>query len=119
MAVIIQTPTMGEILKEEFMDPLGISAYRLAHEIFVPVSRIQDIIHDRRQITVDTSLRLGKFFGVSDDYFLKMQNDINLRNARIELEEELSKIRYVREWFCGLNYNGSQAETVAKLIIKR
>ncbi|MBE5911795.1 HigA family addiction module antitoxin [Pseudobutyrivibrio sp.] len=93
MAVIIQTPTMGEILKEEFMDPLGISAYRLAREIFVPVSRIQDIIHDRRQITVDTSLRLGKFFGVSDDYFLKMQNDINLRNARIELEEELSKIR--------------------------
>ena len=93
MANRIATPTIGEILKEEFMEPLGVSAYKLAHEIFVPVSRIQDILHDRRQITVDTSLRLGKFFGVSDSYFLKMQDDINLRNARVELEEELSKIR--------------------------
>ncbi|MCR5196942.1 MAG: HigA family addiction module antidote protein [Pseudobutyrivibrio sp.] len=93
MAKLIQTPTIGEILKEEFMEPLGISAYRLAHDIFVPVSRIQDIIHGRRQITVDTSLRLGKFFGVSDNYFLKMQDDINLRNARVELEDELNMIQ--------------------------
>lgn len=93
MTNMISTPTIGEILKEEFMEPLGVSAYKLAHEIFVPVSRIQDIIHGRRQVSVDTSLRLGKYFGVSDDYFLKMQNDINLRNARVDLEEELSKIK--------------------------
>ena len=55
----IETPKVSEILLEEFMEPFGISAYRLAKDINVPVSRIQDILHDRRAITVDTSLRLG------------------------------------------------------------
>ncbi|MBQ1664266.1 MAG: HigA family addiction module antidote protein, partial [Clostridia bacterium] len=54
----IETPKVSEILLEEFMEPFGISAYRLAKDINVPVSRIQDILHDRRAITVDTSLRL-------------------------------------------------------------
>ena len=72
MADFIATPTMGEILREEFMEPMSISAYKLAQEIHVPVSRIQDILHDRRKITADTSLRLAKFFGVSDKYFLDM-----------------------------------------------
>ena len=62
----ITTPTVSEILREEFMEPLGISAYRLAQAINVPASRVQDILHDRRKITADTSLRLAKFFGVSD-----------------------------------------------------
>lgn len=88
----IETPSIGELLKEEFLDPLGISAYRLARDIRVPVSRIQDILHDRRKITVDTSLRLGKYFGVSDLYFLNLQNDIDIRNEKLMLEEELSKI---------------------------
>ena len=60
MMDFITTPTIGEILREEFMEPMKISAYRLAQEIHVPVSRIQDILHDRRKITVDTSLRLAK-----------------------------------------------------------
>ena len=88
----IETPTVSEILKEEFMNPLHISAYRLAHDINVPVSRIQDILHDRRSITVDTSLRLGKYFGVSEMYFLNIQNDIDLRNAKGALKGELEKI---------------------------
>ena len=88
----IETPTVSEILKEEFMNPLHISAYRLAHDINVPVSRIQDILHDRRSITVDTSLRLGKHFGVSEMYFLNIQNDIDLRNAKGDLKGELEKI---------------------------
>ena len=58
----ITTPTVSEILREEFMEPLGISAYRLAQAINVPLSRVQDILHDRRKITADTSLRLAKFF---------------------------------------------------------
>lgn len=57
----IKTPTIGEILNEEFFIPMGLSAYRVAQAINVPVSRIQDILHDRRRISVDTSLRLAKF----------------------------------------------------------
>ena len=93
MKMIIETPKMSEILREEFMDPLGISAYRLALEIHVPVSRIQDILHDRRKITADTSLRLARFFGVSDRYFLDMQNDIDLRELKQKLEADIKTIR--------------------------
>ena len=88
----ITTPTVSEILREEFMEQLGISAYRLAQSINVPVSRVQDILHDRRKITADTSLRLAKFFGVSDRYFLDIQNDIDIRNLKIQLANEISKI---------------------------
>ena len=88
----ITTPTVSEILREEFMEPLGISAYRLAQAINVPLSRVQDILHDRRKITADTSLRLARFFGVSDRYFLDLQNDIDIRNLKIQLANEISKI---------------------------
>ena len=88
----ITTPTVSEILREEFMEPLGISAYRLAQAINVPLSRVQDILHDRRKITADTSLRLAKFFGVSDRYCLDLQNDIDIRNLKIQLANEISKI---------------------------
>ena len=89
----IETPTISEILQEEFMGPMNISAYKLANDIHVPVSRIQDILHDRRKITVDTSIRLGIYFGVSDRYFLNMQNDIDIRNARRTNGDELKQIR--------------------------
>ena len=88
----ITTPTVSEILREEFIEPLGISAYRLAQAINVPLSRVQDILHDRRKITADTSLRLAKFFGVSDRYFLDLQNDIDIRNLKIQLANEIAKI---------------------------
>lgn len=91
----IETPKVSEILLDEFMEPFGISAYRLAKDINVPVSRIQDILHDRRAITVDTSLRLGKYFGVSDMYFLNLQNDIDIRNEKQRLADELSQIQPV------------------------
>jgi len=91
----IETPKVSEILLEEFMEPFGISAYRLAKDINVPVSRIQVILHDRRAITVDTSLRLGKYFGVSDMYFLNLQNDIDIRNEKQRLADELSQIQPV------------------------
>ena len=88
----ITTPTAGEILAEEFMKPLGISAYRLALDIHVPISRVQDILHGRRKVTADTSIRLAKYFGVSDSYFFNIQNDIDLRNARMDIADELDKI---------------------------
>ena len=56
----IPTPTMGEILMEEFMGPMNLSAYKLAQSIHVPTSRIQDILHNRRKISADTSIRLGR-----------------------------------------------------------
>ena len=93
MTEYIETPTVGEILWEEFMEPMGISAYKLAQGTFVPVSRIQDILHGRRKITVDTSLRLGRFLGVSDRYFLNLQNDIDIRNECIHKMDELEKIQ--------------------------
>jgi len=88
----IETPKISEILLEEFMKPLHLSAYKLAHSIGVPVSRVQDILHDRRKITIDTSIRLGIFFGLTDMYFMNIQNDIDLRNAKIENEAEFEKI---------------------------
>ena len=96
MADFIPTPTMSEILREEFMEPMNLSAYKLAKEIHVPVSRIQAILNNGRKITADTSLRLAKFFGVSDRYFLDLQNDIDMRNLKIEMEDEIAEIRPLR-----------------------
>ena len=93
MGKCIVTPTIGEILREEFMEPMNISAYKLAKEIMVPTSRIQDILHDRRKITADTSLRLAKYFGLSDRYFLNMQDDIEIRNLKLSLASELANIK--------------------------
>lgn len=92
MKKYIETPKVSEILKEEFMEPMNISAYRLANDIHVPVSRIQDILHDRRAITVDTSVRLARYFGISDRYFLNLQNDIDIRNMKMQKKEELESI---------------------------
>ena len=93
----ITTPTVSEILREEFMEPLGISAYRLAQSINVPVSRVQDILHDRRKITADTSLRLAKFFGVSDRYFLDMQMKLpKFRFVRLDDNCALTKAKWNR-----------------------
>ena len=93
MGAYIPVPKMSEILWEEFMEPLGISAYKLAHEIHVPTSRIQDILHDRRKITADTSLRLARYFGVSDSYFLDMQNDIDVRALKISMASAINEIQ--------------------------
>lgn len=85
--------TMGEILSGEFMIPLKISAYKLAKEIGVPVSRIQDILHDRRKITADTSIRLGKYFGLGDRFFLNLQCDIDLKEAKEDIGKDIDKIK--------------------------
>lgn len=89
----IETPKISEILYEEFMLPLNISAYRLAHDINVPVSRIQDILHDRRKITIDTSIRLGIYFGVSETYFLNLQNNIDLKENNVKNQKEYNAIK--------------------------
>lgn len=92
MSKKIPTPTIGEILKAEFMDPLDITAYRLAKDIGVPTSRVLEILHGKRKITADTSLRLAKYFGLTDKYFLDIQNDIDIRVLKETQKEELDKI---------------------------
>ncbi|MBQ1879632.1 MAG: HigA family addiction module antidote protein [Bacilli bacterium] len=89
----IEMPKMSEILKEEFMEPLGISASRLANDIGVSISRIQGILRDKRRITADTSIRLGRYFGVSNRYFIDIQSDIDIRNAEALLDDEVNNIR--------------------------
>lgn len=89
----VELPKISEILKEEFMIPLHISAYRLAKDIDVPVSRIQDILHDRRKITAETSIRLGRYFGLSDKYFLNIQIDIDIREAQSTYSDSILNIK--------------------------
>ena len=89
----VELPWISEILKEEFMIPLHISAYRLAKDIDVPVSRIQDILHDRRKITAETSIRLGRYFGLSDKYFLNLQIDIDIREAQSTYSDSILNIK--------------------------
>ena len=88
----IEMPKVSEILKEEFMIPYKLSAYALAKAIGVPTSRIQDILHNRRKITAETSIRLGRFFGLSDRYFLNLQMDIDIREAEAIVDEAEFKI---------------------------
>jgi antitoxin HigA-1 len=71
----------GEQLHEEFMKPLGLSAYRLAKDISVPVTRIQAIIGERRAITGDTALRLARYFDTTPEFWLNMQRDYELEQA--------------------------------------
>ena len=96
MDKFISTPTISEILKEEFMEPLGLSAYRLAKDIHMPVSRAQEILNGTRSISADTSLRLAKYFGVSEGYFLRLQMDVDLRTAKLSagMEEALASIKH-------------------------
>jgi addiction module HigA family antidote len=83
----------GEILEEEFLIPLGISAYKLAKDINISATRISEIIRGKRRITVDTALRLSKYFGNSVEFWIGMQNDYEIRQERDILEKELSKIK--------------------------
>jgi addiction module HigA family antidote len=86
----------GEILKEEFLDPFGISAYRLSKEIKIPQTRISQIIKGKRRITADTALRLSEFFGNSPQFWMGIQNDYDLEEERINIEGELKDIIKVK-----------------------
>ena len=75
----------GDILKEEFLDEMGITQYKLAKEISVPPRRINEIIHGKRAITANTALRLGRYFGISPQFWINLQ-------AHYDLEVELDKL---------------------------
>jgi addiction module HigA family antidote len=82
----------GEVLDEEFLKPLAITAYRLSKETRIPQTRVSEIIKGRRRITADTALRLSKFFGNSAEFWLGLQNDYDLEEERINIKDELDRI---------------------------
>ena len=86
----------GEMLEEEFLIPLNMSKYRLAKEIGVPPQRIGDIVSGKRSITVDTDLRLCRFFGLSDGWWLRCQAKYDTEMAKDRLREELDRIKPLR-----------------------
>lgn len=83
----------GEILAEEFLAPLGITAYRLAQQAGVPQSRLSAIIHGRRGITADTGLRLSRALGLSDMFWINMQARYDADMARVEQAADLDRIQ--------------------------
>lgn len=93
MTECLDPVTPGELLKEEFLDPMGISQYRLAKEIGVPAQRIGQIVLGKRSITADTDLRLCRFFGLSDGYWLRVQAAYDTEVARNKIGPELKRIK--------------------------
>jgi len=89
----IDPVTPGELLREEFLGPMSITQYRLAKEIEVPAQRIGAIVSGKRSITADTDLRLCRFFGVSNGYWLRAQVAYDTEIAEEKLSETLKKIR--------------------------
>lgn len=91
MAYRIPLSSPGELLLREFMEPLGITQYRLAKDIGVSARRINEIVHGKRAITPDTSLRLARYFRMSDQFFLSLQADYDMRIAKRALEKEITR----------------------------
>jgi len=83
----------GEILLEEFLTPLGVSQYQLAKAVDVPARRINEIVHGQRRITADTALRLSRYFGTSERFWLNLQSRYDLENEKDRLGAELDGIR--------------------------
>jgi addiction module HigA family antidote len=83
----------GEILKEEFLKPMGLSVYRLAKEIRVPAPRVNDIVLRKRGITADTAVRLAKFFGTSEQFWLGLQAAYEVNLIKSEHRSEINQIK--------------------------
>ena len=82
----------GEILEEEFLIPMGISPYKLAKDINISATRVSEIIKGKRRITIDTALRLSKYFGNSVEFWVGIQTDYEIRKAKKVLEKQLAQI---------------------------
>lgn len=83
----------GEVLREEFIVPMGLTAHALAMELQVPAPRINDIVRERRGITADTALRLAQFFGTSGEFWMGLQDDYEMAMARGSMSDVLGRIR--------------------------
>ena len=89
---LLANPHPGEILKEEFLLPMGLSQNALARALKVPPRRINEIVLGKRSVTADTDLRLARYFGLSDGFFLGLQADYELMEQRRKIGEELKAI---------------------------
>jgi len=92
----LHNPHPGEILKAEFLDEIGMSQNQLAHAIGVPANRIHAIVAGTRRITADTDLRLNRFFGLSEGYFLRLQNAFDTLEAKRRVAKDIAKIKPYR-----------------------
>ena len=95
----------GEILSEEFLKPMNISAYRLSKDTEIPQTRISQIIKGKRRITADTALRLSSYFGNSAKFWLGLQDDYDLEEEKVNNKELLHRIR-------NINWNNAPQQTV-------
>lgn len=86
----------GEVLVEEFLKPLEISAYRLSKDINIPQTRISEIVKGRRRITADTALRLSKYFGTTPKFWLGLQDDFDIEEEQNQIIEELNNIKKIK-----------------------
>ena len=95
---LLNNPKVGEILKEEFLDEIGMSQNALAKAISVPANRIHAIVNGTRWVTADTDLRLCRYFGLSEGYFLRLQNAYELMEAKRKLGQVLTEIQPYASW---------------------
>jgi addiction module HigA family antidote len=89
---LLPNPTPGEILSEEFLAPMGLSQNALARALHVPPRRINEIVLGKRAVTADTDLRLARYFGVSEGFFLGLQSDYDLMQRRRQIGADLESI---------------------------
>ena len=89
----LENPHPGTILHEEFLKPLNLSQNALAHAIRVPSNRISEIVRGKRGITAETDLRLGRYFGLSEGFWLRLQATYDLMEAKRESKTQISKIK--------------------------
>jgi addiction module HigA family antidote len=89
----LRFPHPGTLLREEFLEPMLLTPYRLAKDIGVPLTRITSILAARRAITAGTGLRLDRYFGLSEGFWLGLQQDYDLRRAKRLLRQELARIK--------------------------
>ena len=83
----------GEILREEFLVPMGLSAYQLAKAIQVPLPRVNDIVRERRSITAETAVRLAKYFGTTPQFWINLQTQFDIRTAQKKLGTSIRSIK--------------------------
>lgn len=82
----------GEVLREEFLTPLGMTAHALAIQLQVPAPRINDIVREKRAVTVDTALRLARYYGTSAEFWMGLQADFDLKTSGAEMADVLARI---------------------------